>query len=458
MKTSPRWLRRLAIAVVASVALSSCALGTDGIVVTSASEDNSSYLPYIGDEFEVELPHIPIIALPDISNLREYDALLQDRLGGLELQPIDGVEVVTAECESGDVVLRGNESSDVFESSELNDGSFTFEIDQTTGASSYFRTAGGVRTSVMTNVDGSGIFVEEGVRHRFSIETSANGAGRVYANNDGIVTTVEADAAGAGVYYDLNEEVLTTITIGSDGSGALFNESPDHLLTVDARQDGTGDLFRQMGDRTITLRVRSDDTWELVDESPEESLTVKVFADGSGQYRQRGTGVSISLDFDADGATVYGDAPGPQIIIPEAPKFAVASRFPALGTLAAISPPCATVLRFDSQVLFEVNEHEVLPEAIEVLTEVAPALIEADRTLEINGHTDSTGTEEYNQALSERRAQAVADVLRSLGVDVELTINGFGESQPVAENYNEDGTDNEAGQRQNRRVEIVIHG
>ena len=206
-------------------------------------------------------------------------------------------------------------------------------------------------------------------------------------------------------------------------------------------------------------RVRSDGSWELDVSSRRAEVNVKVLVDGSGQYRERGreTG-TISLDFDATGASHWRGTPGPPVIIPTPPQFVVADRFPALGTLASIQPPCATVLRFDSAVLFQVNEFEVLPEAAAVLAEVAPALIEAGRSIEINGHTDANGSDEYNQELSQERAQAVADELRALGVNVEMTITGHGETQPVATNYNEDGTDNEAGQRQNRRVEIVIHG
>jgi OOP family OmpA-OmpF porin len=146
------------------------------------------------------------------------------------------------------------------------------------------------------------------------------------------------------------------------------------------------------------------------------------------------------------------------VVLPAPPQFVVADRFPPLGTLASIAPPCATVLRFDSSVLFEVGESEVLPQAAAVLAEVAPALIDAGRSIEINGHTDANGSDEYNQQLSQERAQAVADELVALGVDVQMTTTGHGESQPVAPNYNDDGTDDEAGQRQNRRVEIVIHG
>ena len=64
------------------------------------------------------------------------------------------------------------------------------------------------------------------------------------------------------------------------------------------------------------------------------------------------------------------------------------------------------------------------------------------------GHTDSKGSKAYNQKLSERRAQAVADFLRTFGVKNSMSVKGMGETQPVADN----ATD--AGRAQNRRVEI----
>ncbi|MBK6740796.1 MAG: OmpA family protein [Haliea sp.] len=69
---------------------------------------------------------------------------------------------------------------------------------------------------------------------------------------------------------------------------------------------------------------------------------------------------------------------------------------------------------------------------------------------EINAHTDSIGTEQYNLGLSKRRAEAVAAYLQQQGVDLgdRFTINGFGEAYPIASN------DTEAGRAQNRRVEI----
>ena len=71
--------------------------------------------------------------------------------------------------------------------------------------------------------------------------------------------------------------------------------------------------------------------------------------------------------------------------------------------------------------------------------------------LRISGHTDSVGSESYNQKLSSRRAQAVADYLQGLGLSKDRIIwQGQGGRKPIATN------DNEAGRRQNRRVEFVI--
>ncbi|MCB1832791.1 MAG: OmpA family protein, partial [Geminicoccaceae bacterium] len=68
---------------------------------------------------------------------------------------------------------------------------------------------------------------------------------------------------------------------------------------------------------------------------------------------------------------------------------------------------------------------------------------------EVQGHTDSTGATDYNQGLSERRAQSVLDYLTGKGVEAErLTAVGFGENRPIASN------DTEEGRAQNRRVEI----
>jgi outer membrane protein OmpA-like peptidoglycan-associated protein len=103
-------------------------------------------------------------------------------------------------------------------------------------------------------------------------------------------------------------------------------------------------------------------------------------------------------------------------------------------------------------VQFDFDSAEIRPEAEVILDEAARVLRENRKVrVEIAGHTDSTGPEAYNQALSERRAASVKDYLVAQGVDADrLSAVGFGESQPVADNGTRDG------RAQNRRVELNV--
>lgn len=77
--------------------------------------------------------------------------------------------------------------------------------------------------------------------------------------------------------------------------------------------------------------------------------------------------------------------------------------------------------------------------------------------LRIGGHTDSKGSDAYNQKLSEKRAQEAKEYFLERGVDEErILTKGYGETQPVAPNENPDGSDNEAGRAKNRRVEFKL--
>lgn len=110
-------------------------------------------------------------------------------------------------------------------------------------------------------------------------------------------------------------------------------------------------------------------------------------------------------------------------------------------------------------VLFEFNKARLTPEAQAKVAHIATVLQrQADgRRVSIEGHADAIGSESYNLALSQRRAEAVARELRYEGVPaVRLTTRGYGEKYPVAPNRNPDGSDNPAGRAKNRRVEVVI--
>ena len=109
------------------------------------------------------------------------------------------------------------------------------------------------------------------------------------------------------------------------------------------------------------------------------------------------------------------------------------------------------LITLDSGVLFDVDKYDVRPKAEEVLKNLAIVLKEMDvKNFEIDGHTDSDGSDEYNQVLSEKRANSVKNFLVSQGVTAEITTKGYGESKPVASN------DTAEGKQKNRRVEIII--
>ena len=101
---------------------------------------------------------------------------------------------------------------------------------------------------------------------------------------------------------------------------------------------------------------------------------------------------------------------------------------------------------------FDFDKANIRPDARPILDEAINTLKEyKDITLSVEGHTDSVGTDAYNQTLSVRRAQAVADYLGKGGVAAaRMTVKGFGESQPVASN------DTDEGRAENRRVELKI--
>jgi outer membrane protein OmpA-like peptidoglycan-associated protein len=107
-----------------------------------------------------------------------------------------------------------------------------------------------------------------------------------------------------------------------------------------------------------------------------------------------------------------------------------------------------------SDVLFDTAKYTLRPGAREKLAKVSGIILAyPSLKLEVEGHTDSVGTDEYNMQLSENRANSVRDYLVQQGINTSsIAARGFGESQPVATN------DTAAGRQQNRRVELIVSG
>jgi outer membrane protein OmpA-like peptidoglycan-associated protein len=110
-------------------------------------------------------------------------------------------------------------------------------------------------------------------------------------------------------------------------------------------------------------------------------------------------------------------------------------------------------------VLFEYKKASLTASARDKVAFIADVLNKrgGNRHVSIEGHADAIGSESFNQALSQRRAQSVAQELAYNGLaDSRLTPRGYGEKYPVAPNTNADGSDNPSGRAKNRRVEVVI--
>ena len=121
------------------------------------------------------------------------------------------------------------------------------------------------------------------------------------------------------------------------------------------------------------------------------------------------------------------------------------------------TPDQAVVVALPADVLFDFDSSILRPDAAPALERAAELLQSYPRApLAIHGHTDAKGTDAYNDALSQRRAQAVAARLQPLAGGRTLAVHGFGEQRPVAPNTRADGGDDPQGRQKNRRVEIVI--
>ena len=110
------------------------------------------------------------------------------------------------------------------------------------------------------------------------------------------------------------------------------------------------------------------------------------------------------------------------------------------------------LLRMPSGITFAYDKADVQPQFQPTLNDVASVLSQYPKTyIDVYGHTDSDGSDAYNQTLSERRAQSVANYLVGKGVQsARIATRGFGETQPIASNATEEG------KAANRRVEIKI--
>lgn len=269
-----------------------------------------------------------------------------------------------------------------------------------------------------------------------SVQTDGNGAGQ-YEDDK---VTIQRDEDGAGQY--INKVTGVTLQVDKDGAGQYIDEKND--LSIQVNKDGTG-LYTDKKNN-VTIYVNENDVRYV-----STNIEMVNNGDGSGTYTDKSKNLVIENDgkgkakITFNGQTTEVDAKP----LEKPGKLAKLEMVPPVPSIEANS----LLIALDSEVLFDVNKYDVRvhPEAEEVLKNLAIVLKEMEvKNFEIDGHTDSDASDEYNQVLSEKRANSVKNFLVSQGVTAEITTKGYGESKPVASN------DTAEGKQKNRRVEIII--
>jgi len=254
---------------------------------------------------------------------------------------------------------------------------------------------------------------------------------------------------------------------------------PDLSLLTQSTGAFTPDLTRSITSQPgVTVRpARCDASGSLVSGSTvlggdgsmttsSGSTAVTNNGDGSGTFSDG----KVSIVNNGDGSGTYSDATtsivnegtgsaivnGKTVSAKPVPKAGKVGTFPSIDA-AKPAQSCGTVITLEDSVLFDFGSSDLRSEASTTLTNLATVLKDSKAPkVQVQGHTDSVSDDASNQTLSEQRAKAVTDALTSDGVTAAIESVGYGETRPVAPNESSDGSDNPAGRRLNRRVEVFV--
>lgn len=345
---------------------------------------------------EIEFPSIPQIVVPDIVGVGPAQAALEDRMKDA-FDPIAGISIRAARCDTGGRLIN---------------------------------------QAGITSIDGQGNLTQVSDKGVFLIDSDGVGT----ANFEGGIISVSADGSGTinGSGKAGYDDAI--IRVNADGSGTYNGRYG--LISLDGQGGGSWNggsgIIRNNGD--------GSGTWN----GPMGIISIE--ADGSGSWVGGPLGRVVN---NGDGTGRIG-TPGREVKMAPIPKVAPAGRFPLLNRFSPPGAPCGYVITLGDQVLFDFDKSDIRADAAKVLDTLAGALSEVEvKGMEVRGHTDSKGSDDYNQGLSERRANAVLSALRERGAAQQATAKGYGESQPVAPNQLK-GQDHPAGRQLNRRVEIFV--
>ena len=265
-------------------------------------------------------------------------------------------------------------------------------------------------------------------------------------------TSVTNNGDGSGTYSDGKVSIVNN----GDGSGTYS----DGKVSIVVNGDGSGTY----SDDHLSVVVNGDGSGTYTDSATGESIVIN--GDGSGTYSHG----KISIVNNGDGSGTYSDdkvsivndgtgsatVDGATVSAKPVPKAGKVGTFPSIDAAKPVQS-CGTVITLEDSVLFDFGSSGLRSEASTTLSNLATVLKDSKAPkVQVQGHTDSISDDASNQTLSEQRAKVVTDALTSNGVTATIESVGYGETRPVAPNENSDGSDNPAGRRLNRRVEIFV--
>lgn len=247
---------------------------------------------------------------------------------------------------------------------------------------------------------------------------------QLFASTDGI-RLHQAECDGSGTWRGAEGEAINY----GDGSGSMRGDAGE----IVNYGDGSGSWRGHEGE-------------------------VINYGDGMGIWRGP-YGVIIN---DGNGT---GTVNGQTVAMQPLPRLAPIAPLPKLDALDPINAmqadksACGFIIVLSDKVLFDFDKHDLTAKAEGVVQALAHTLNRLPENpnmhMQVGRHTDSKGADDYNQALSERRAHTVKNALQQLGVRIPMTAVGYGEQKPVAPNEI-NGKDNPQGRAENRRIEIFV--
>jgi peptidoglycan-associated lipoprotein len=304
--------------------------------------------------------------------------------------------------------------------------------------------------------------------------------GKMYFSSDGHPGFGQLDlfvvnrVNGKTVVENLGRPVNST---GDDFGIFLFR--PDRGFFTSNREGGKGDddIYTFVNEdpnlrvvnyylQGITYRTKDDSTREILPETKVQLI------DASGNVMQDfvtgNDGKFLFRVYDNENYTLTGEADG--YIAKRQPYTTIGKSVPletlkelvtniTLDTLLVLDRKSTNIAFRLKNINFGLDSSNINPIAARELDKLVELLNDNPdiSKMELSSHTDSIASADYNQALSQRRAQSTVDYLVKKGISRErLVARGYGESKPVARNTNSDGTDNPEGRARNRRTEFRI--